>query len=109
MARAYSVNLISVHSLGGGANYAVPTDKVVVCRDFGAYINTINPEARVWLQDGNTGGTWFSALVPSSEIGVPYSVQWQGRQVFGPGTNFFVATSGDTWDVRLSGYLLDYP
>jgi hypothetical protein len=113
MARLYSTNFIAV---AGSYNVQVPyhvdDEHLAIVRDFDAYFNSANPVLQLYLVDSITNGTWFTHVITAGEIGGGTSVQWQGRQVFGPGTSFHVycADSLDVGaDMRVSGYLLDYP
>jgi hypothetical protein len=105
----YSRNLIAVHAFAGTLNFVVPTDEVHILRDADFYINTIVPTASAFLVDGITGGAFFHAGVTAADIGSPTWVGWRGRQVFGPGTTYTLEVAGDTWDIRVSGYVLTYP
>ena len=114
MARpVYSTNFIAVAgSFNTHVKYTVDDSHVAVVRDCDIYFNSLNPEFAFYLSDAITIGTFFQKQITLAEVGAPTWVQWQGRQVFGPGTSFqiyFEDSLNVGGDARVSGYLLTYP
>lgn len=105
MANVYSVELYSISNLGGaGAPITCPSGKVMVVRDIDAYTKATLLPSELFVVDITTGGA-FAWNFQGPTQAVIYS--WRGRQVFSEGLGFQARADSGTWDVRVSGYLLD--
>lgn len=105
MASVYSRRLYSVSGISHGdgpAETPVPAGKVMVVRDVRAYSGDIGAPVLV-IQDIDTGGTWLAYQGPEL---TKAHLDWEGHVVFESG-GFAVYPDSGTWDVYVSGYLLN--
>jgi hypothetical protein len=105
MARVYSTCFIAQQGLGTTITYTVPPGFIAIVRDLDSYNSTFT-NSTIRFIDAQTGGTIWVAV--NNALATDYE-SWRGRQVFETGQQFTVSVTGDPWDVRVSGYLLDTP
>lgn len=107
MAAIYSQRLYSRSGqvAGDGAvQVDVPAGKVMIVREVDGYSGDVGGPV-VFFEDHATGGTWLVHQGPGLST---TSFQWTGRLVF-ESDGFNVRVDSGTWDVYVSGYLLDAP
>lgn len=108
MSSVWTVCFIKGNTNSGPVVYTVPPSRTAVVTDVDAYLGANVPDRVARFIDNNTAQTiWFFQNHDVNAADLNFYASWRGRQAFGPGQSFAVASANGPVDFRVTGYFLE--